>query len=63
MAEAEGVRALLEPRCGGTEGTEYLHVGFKSSDGYVLIVYAFVYAFVYALLIHYWIIFTECAIL
>ena len=44
MAEAAGVRALLEPRCVGTEGTEYLHVGFKSSDGYVLIVYAFVYA-------------------
>jgi hypothetical protein len=39
MAEAAGVRALLEPRCVGTEGTEYLHVGFKSSDGYVLIVY------------------------
>ena len=44
MAEAAGVRALLEPRCVGTEGTEYLHVGFKSSDGYVLIVYAFMYA-------------------
>ena len=44
MAEAEGVRALLEPRCGGTEGTEYRHIRFKSSDGYVLIVYAFVYA-------------------
>ena len=59
MAEAVGVRALLEPRCVGTEGTEYLHVGFKSSDGYVLIVYAFVYAFI----IYYWIILTECAIL
>ena len=44
MAEAAGVRALLEPRCVGTEGTEYLHVGLKSSDGYVLIVYAFMYA-------------------
>ena len=44
MAEAAGVRALLEPRCVGTEGTEYLHVGFKSSYGYVLIVYAFMYA-------------------
>jgi hypothetical protein len=54
-----GVRALLEPRCVGTERTEYLHVGFKSSDGYVLIVYAFMYAFI----IHYWIISTECAIL
>jgi len=39
MAEAEGARALLEPRCGGTEGTEYLHIRFKSSGGYVLIVY------------------------
>jgi hypothetical protein len=44
MAEVDGVRALLEPRCVGTEGTEYLHVGFKSSDSYVLIVYAFMYA-------------------
>jgi hypothetical protein len=44
MAEAAGVRALLEPRCGGTEGTEYLHICFKSSGGYVLIVYAFMYA-------------------
>ena len=44
MAEAAGVRALLEPRCVGTEGTEYRNVGFKSSDGYVLIVYAFMYA-------------------
>ena len=39
-----GARALLEPRCGGTEGTEYLHISFKSSAGYVLIVYAFMYA-------------------
>ena len=39
-----GVRALLEPRCGGTEGTEYRHIRFKSSAGYVLIVYAFMYA-------------------
>ena len=38
------MRALLEPRCGGTEGTEYLHICFKSSGGYVLIVYAFMYA-------------------
>lgn len=38
------MRALLEPRCVGTEGTEYLHVGFKSSDGYVLNVYEFMYA-------------------
>ena len=59
MAEAEGARALLEPRCVGTEGTEYLHVGFKSSTGYVLIVYAFMYPFI----IDYWIISTECAIL
>jgi hypothetical protein len=44
MAEAAGARALLEPRCGGTEGTEYLHISFKSSAGYVLIVYAFMYA-------------------
>ena len=50
MAEAAGVRALLEPRCGGTEGTEYLHIRFKSSAGCVLIVYAFMYAFMYALL-------------
>ena len=39
-----GARALLEPRCGGTEGTEYRHISFKSSAGYVLIVYAFMYA-------------------
>ena len=39
-----GARALLEPRCGGTEGTEYLHICFKSSAGCVLIVYAFMYA-------------------
>jgi hypothetical protein len=39
-----GARALLEPRCGGTEGTEYQHISFKSSAGYVLIVYAFMYA-------------------
>ncbi len=38
------MRALLEPRCGGTEGTEYRHISFKSSAGYVLIVYAFMYA-------------------
>ena len=44
MAEAAGARALLEPRCGGTEGTEYLHISFKSSAGFVLIVYAFMYA-------------------
>ena len=44
MAEVAGARALLEPRCVGTEGSEYLHVGFKSSDDYVLIVYAFMYA-------------------
>ena len=44
MAEADGARALLEPRCGGTEGTEYRHISFKSSAGYVLIVYAFMYA-------------------
>ena len=43
MGEAVGARALLEPRCGGTEGTEYLHIRFKSSAGYVLIVYAFMY--------------------
>jgi len=41
MAEAEGARALLEPRCGGTEGTEYLQISFKSSAGFVLIVYEF----------------------
>ena len=39
-----GAQALLEPGCGGTEGTEYLHIRFKSSAGYVLIVYAFMYA-------------------
>ncbi len=39
-----GAQALLEPGCGGTEGTEYLHISFKSSTGYVLIVYAFMYA-------------------
>ena len=39
MAEAAGSRALLEPRCGGAEGTEHLVIAFKSSDGYVLIVY------------------------
>ena len=44
MAEAGGVRALLEPRCGGTEGTEYLHIRFKSSAGFGSIVYAFMYA-------------------
>ena len=44
MAEAAGARALLEPRCEGTEGTEYLHISFKSSAGFVLIVYAFMYA-------------------
>ena len=44
MAEAAGARALLEPRCGGTEGTEYLHICFKSSAGFELTVYAFVYA-------------------
>ena len=44
MAEAEGAQALLEPRCVSTEGTEYLHVGFKSSEVYVLIVCAFKYA-------------------
>ena len=44
MAEAVGARALLEPRCGGTEGTEYLHICFKSSAGFVSIVYAFMYA-------------------
>ncbi len=44
MAEAAGALALLEPRCGGTEGTEYLHIRFKSSAGFVLIVYAFMYA-------------------
>ena len=44
------MRALLEPRCGGTEGTEYLHIRFKSSAGCVLIVYAFMYAVMYALL-------------
>ena len=44
MAEADGARALLEPRCGGTEGTEYRHISFKSSVGFVLIVYAFMYA-------------------
>ena len=53
------MRALLEPRCVGTEGTEYLHIRFKSSAGFVLIVYAFMYA----LLIRYWIISSECAIL
>ena len=42
MAEEEGARALLKPRCEGTEGTEYLHIRFKSSRN--------VYAFVYALL-------------
>jgi hypothetical protein len=59
MAEADGARALLEPRCGGTEGTEYLHIRFKSSSANSLIVYAFMYAFI----IHYWIISIECAIL
>ena len=44
MAETDRARALLESRCGGTEGTEYLRIGFKSSDGYVSIVYAFMYA-------------------
>jgi hypothetical protein len=39
-----GALALLEPRCGGTEGTEYLHISFKSATGSVLIVYAFMYA-------------------
>ena len=43
MAEADGARALLERRCGGTEGTEYLHIRLKSSGN--------VYVFVYALLI------------
>ena len=38
------MRALLEPRCGGTEGTEYLHICFKSSADFELIVYAFMYA-------------------
>ena len=38
------MRALLEPRCGGTEGTEYRHIRFKSSAGCALIVYAFMYA-------------------
>ncbi len=42
------MRALLEPRCGGTEGTEYRHIRFKSSAGYELIVYAFMYAYMYA---------------
>lgn len=32
MAEAAGARAMLEPRCGGTEDTEYLHIRFKSSN-------------------------------
>jgi hypothetical protein len=41
MAEAAGARALLEPRCGGTEETEYRHISFKSSAAYVLIVYEF----------------------
>ena len=44
MAETDGARALLGPRCGGTEGTEYLHIRFKSSAGDELIVYAFMYA-------------------
>ena len=39
-----GARALLEPRCGGTERTEYRHIRFKSSADFKLIVYAFVYA-------------------
>ena len=39
-----GARALLEPRCGGTEGTEYRHIRFKSSADFKLIVYAFMYA-------------------
>jgi hypothetical protein len=43
MGEVVGARALLEPRCEGTEGTEYLHIRLKSSGN--------VYAFVYALLI------------
>jgi hypothetical protein len=43
MAEAEGVRALLECRWVGCEGTERQLIAFKSSDN--------VYAFVYALLI------------
>ena len=38
------MRALLEPRCVGTEGTEYLHIRFKSSAGFGLIMYAFMYA-------------------
>jgi len=25
---------MLEPRCVGTEGTEYLHVGIEPFDGY-----------------------------
>jgi hypothetical protein len=41
MAETDGARALLEPRCGGTEDPEYQGIAFKSFElmcmSYVLI--------------------------
>ena len=59
MTETDGGRALLERRCSGMRVIEVQSIAFKSSAGFVLIVYAFMYAFT----IHYWIIYTECAIL
>ncbi len=44
MAEADGARALLERRCSGLRIIEDQSIAFKSSAGYVLIVYAFMYA-------------------
>jgi hypothetical protein len=39
MAEAAGARDLLERRRSGAKGKEHLVIAFKSSGGYVLIVY------------------------
>jgi hypothetical protein len=44
MAESDGARALLERRCSGLRIIEDRSIAFKSSAGYVLIVYAFMYA-------------------
>jgi len=44
MAETDGARALLERRCSGLRIIEDQSIAFKSSAGYVLIVYAFMYA-------------------
>jgi hypothetical protein len=44
MAETEELRALLERRCSGMRFIEDQSIAFKSSAGFVLIVYAFVYA-------------------